>query len=151
MVFRAYNYGSLILSNDAGGDIKLTTKATKTSPALLQMIVDKNGNVRIGTPTPDSKLAVNGLIHTKEVRVDLIGWPDYVFESSYILPTLGEVEKHIAENGHLKNMPSAKEVDKNGAKLGEMNKLLLEKVEELTLYIIQLNKEVQELKSCKTK
>lgn len=150
MVIRAYNHGSLILSNDADGDIKFTTKVTEASPALLQMVIDKNGNVGVGTPTPDSKLAVNGQIHAKEVKVDLIGWPDYVFESNYNLPTLKEVEKHIAENGRLINIPSAIDVEKNGAKLGEMNKLLLEKVEELTLYIIQLNKDVQQLKNNKT-
>lgn len=99
-----------------------------------------SGNVGIGTTTPDSKLAVNGNIHAKEVKVDLTGWPDYVFEGNYILPTLKEVEEHIREKGHLINIPSAKEVEANGVELGEMNKLLLEKLEEQMLYILQLNK-----------
>lgn len=114
-----------------------------TSSSLFN--VDLNtGHVGIGTTTPDSKLAVNGKIHAKEVKVDLVGWPDYVFENSYELPTLKEVEKHIAEKGHLPNIPSAKEVEKaGGIELGEMNKKLLEKVEELTLYTIQQDKELK--------
>jgi hypothetical protein len=111
------------------------------------MLIDKNGNVGIGTLTPDAKLAVNGLIHTKEVKVDLIGWPDYVFESNYNLPSLSDVEKQIAIDGHLKDIPSAKEVENNGVKLGEMNKLLLQKIEELTLYLIEMNKELQQVKT----
>jgi len=69
------------------------------------------------------------------------GWADYVFKEDYHLPTLEEVEKHIKEKGHLINIPSAKEVNDNGIQLGEMNKLLLEKIEELTLYIIKQEKD----------
>ncbi|MEC7262906.1 MAG: hypothetical protein VXW38_04135 [Bacteroidota bacterium] len=122
-----------------------------------QFIIQENGNVGIGTISPDAKLAVNGNIHAKEVKVDLTGWPDYVFKLDYNLPTLQEVEKHIKEKGHLINIPSAKEVEANGVELGEMNKLLLEKIEELTLYTIQqeqklkrmviLEKEVENLKN----
>jgi hypothetical protein len=100
------------------------------------------GNVGIGTTTPDAKLSVNGKIHAKEVKVDLTGWPDYVFTSNYKLPTLASVEKHIKEKGHLQNIPSAKEVAKNGIELGEMNKKLLQKIEELTLYTIQQEKKI---------
>ncbi len=69
-----------------------------------------------------------------------------MFEKDYQLPTLAEVEKHIKDKGHLKDIPSAKDVEENGIELGEMNKRLLQKVEELTLYIIDMNKEVQLLK-----
>ncbi|GMN06251.1 hypothetical protein MTsPCn5_16400 [Croceitalea sp. MTPC5] len=110
-----------------------------------------NGNVGIGTNAPDSKLAVNGDIHAKEVKVDLIGWPDYVFKKDYDLPALEEVEKHIKEKGHLINMPSAKEVEENGVQLGEMNKLLLEKIEELTLYTLKQEQKIQELEQLKNK
>ncbi|WP_299314081.1 tail fiber protein [uncultured Aquimarina sp.] len=98
------------------------------------------GKIGVGTTTPDAKLAVNGNIHTKEVKVDLVGWPDYVFENDYNLPTLQEVENHIAEKGHLENIPSAAAVAENGIQLGEMNAKLLQKIEELTLYMIEQNK-----------
>ena len=100
------------------------------------MSVLASGNVGIGTTTPDARLAVNGNIHAREVKVDLTGWPDYVFQEDYDLPTLEEVAKHIKEKGHLINIPSAPEVAENGIQLGEMNKLLLEKIEELTLHLI---------------
>ncbi|SHI32416.1 hypothetical protein [Aquimarina spongiae] len=103
-----------------------------------------NGSVGIGTTTPDAKLAVNGNIHAKEVKVDLVGWPDYVFENTYELPTLNQVETHIKEKGHLQNIPSAQEVAENGIELGEMNKKLLEKIEELTLYTIAQEKELND-------
>src|SRR5690606_31385146 len=109
----------------------------------IRMRIVKNGNVGIGTTTPDEKLSVNGKIHAKEVRVDLIGWPDYVFNKDYNLPTLKEVEEHIKTNGHLINIPNAKDVEEKGILLGEMNAKLLEKIEELTLYTIQQQKELE--------
>ncbi|AXG74943.1 hypothetical protein DVK85_12175 [Flavobacterium arcticum] len=92
------------------------------------------------------KLSVNGNVRAHRVKV-YTTWADYVFEEGYKLPTLQEVEKYISEKGHLIDIPSAAEVEKNGIELGEMNKLLLQKIEELTLYTIELNKQVQELKS----
>ncbi|WP_177735828.1 hypothetical protein [Flavobacterium inviolabile] len=92
------------------------------------------------------RLSVNGAVRAHRVKV-YTTWADYVFESDYNLPTLQQVEKHIKEKGHLKDIPSAKEVEENGIELGEMNKLLLQKVEELTLYIIEMNKELQAVKS----
>lgn len=115
-----------------------------------------DGNIGIGTADPGTwKLAVNGNIRAKEIKVET-GWADYVFADSYELPTLEEVERHIREKGHLINIPSAKEIESNGVELGEMNKLLLEKIEELTLYILQqdknqklLEKRIQTLESQK--
>lgn len=91
-------------------------------------------------------LTVNGKMRAHAVKV-YTDWADFVFEDTYILPSLEEVEKHIKENGHLKDIPSAADVEDNGIELGEMNKLLLQKIEELTLYIIELNKEIELLKS----
>lgn len=101
------------------------------------------GSVGIGTSTPDSKLSVNGIIHTKEVKVDLTGWSDFVFEEHYDLPKLEDVEKHIQEQGHLKDIPSAKEVESNGILLGEMDAKLLQKIEELMLYTINQEKRME--------
>jgi len=101
------------------------------------MTIANNDNVGIGTTTPGAyKLAVKGKIHTQEVKVDMIGWSDFVFEKDYSLPTLEEVAQHIQEKGHLKDIPSAKEVAKNGIFLGEMDAKLLQKIEELTLYTL---------------
>ncbi len=108
-----------------------------------RMVIEENGYVGIGTSTPDAKLAVNGNIHTKEVKVDLVGWSDFVFNKNYNLPTLKDVEQHIKDRGHLKDIPSAKDVKKNGIFLGEMDAKLLQKIEELTLYAIQQQKAIE--------
>ena len=107
--------------------------------------VDRYGSVGIGTKNPGSwKLAVNGQIRAKEVKVET-GWSDFVFKSNYVLPTLAEVEAYINEKGHLKDIPSAEEVEENGIFLGEMDSKLLRKIEELTLYIIEQNKRIENL------
>lgn len=105
-----------------------------------------NGNMGLGVSNPTNKLDVNGMIHAKEVKVDLQNWPDYVFENTYKLNSLEEIEKHIKDKGHLPNIPSAKEVMENGINLGDMNRKLLEKIEELTLYSIEQNKQINNLK-----
>ncbi|MBN1462593.1 MAG: hypothetical protein JXQ69_01395 [Paludibacteraceae bacterium] len=106
-----------------------------------------SGKVGIGTVNPQNALDVNGTIHAKEVKVDLNGWADFVFEKNYNLPSLAEVNQFIEDNGHLPNIPSAQEVKENGVNLAEMQAKLLQKVEELTLYSIQQQKEIQSLKS----
>ena len=108
--------------------------------------VINGGNVGIGTYNPGNwKLAVNGQIRAKEIKVET-GWSDFVFHDDYNLPSIKDVEKHIKEKGHLKDIPSAKEVEKNGIFLGEMDSKLLQKIEELTLYTIQQQKEIEKLK-----
>ncbi|WP_108802600.1 hypothetical protein [Aquimarina sp. Aq107] len=103
------------------------------------------GFVGIGTTNSSGfKLAVNGNIRAKEIKVET-NWADYVFKKDYNLPTLQQVEDHIIEKGHLINIPSAAEVEKNGIQLGEMNAKLLEKIEELTLYTIEQEKRIKSL------
>lgn len=124
----------------------------ETTPAnaisrIERVRINENGNVGIGTNSPDTKLAVNGTIHTKEVKVDLLSpmVPDYVFANDYKLKTLPEVEKYIKENSHLPEIASAREFEKNGVLLAEMNMKLLKKVEELTLYAIEQEKKTEKL------
>lgn len=102
-----------------------------------------NGSVGIGTETPNAnyKLNVNGKIRSQEIKVENTSWPDYVFAKDYQLPALSETEKHIKEKGHLPGIPTAAEVKTNGIDLGEMNAKLLQKIEELTLHLIELKKE----------
>ena len=109
-----------------------------------RMFIHQNGNIGIGTTTPDAKLTVKGNIHAEEVKVDLsVPGPDYVFKEGYDLKSLEEVQNHIKEHGRLPNIPSAKYMETNGIDLGDMNMKLLEKIEELTLYTIQLKKELE--------
>lgn len=114
-----------------------------------------NGNIGIGTNSPTQRLDingnikansmyVNGTVYTNEVKVEATKWPDFVFDKDYKLRTLQEVENHINEHKHLPDIPSEKEVKENGLSLGEMQAKLLQKIEELTLYTIELNKTVKE-------
>ena len=99
----------------------------------------------IGTGTENP----NGSLKVKDLRVTLTDWSDFVFDDGYSLRPLGEVERYIEANRHLPDIPSAQQVEEEGVDVGEMNKLLLQKVEELTLYIIDLQKQIDELKSDK--
>ncbi|RPH31247.1 MAG: hypothetical protein EHM93_14345 [Bacteroidales bacterium] len=105
-----------------------------------------NKRVGIGTSNPDAELTVNGTIHAKEVKVDLAIPADYVFTASYKLRSLNEVEQFIKTNQHLPDIPSAKEIIENGFNIGEIQNKLLQKIEELTLYVIEQQKQIEELK-----
>ncbi len=107
---------------------------------------DNGGNVGIGTTnTRGYKLAVNGKIRAKEIVVEASPWPDFVFKSNYNLLPLKEVAKHIKTKGHLPNIPTENEVHQNGISLGTMNAKLLQKIEELTLYTIQQEDQLNSL------
>jgi len=116
--------------------------------------IDFNGNVTIGAIVPSGmntayantyKLSIGGSVIAELVRVKFLGnWPDFVFTENYKLLTLPELEKYISTNGHLPNVPTEKEVKEEGIDLGEMNRILLQKIEELTLYVIELEKRIEE-------
>ena len=111
-----------------------------------RLYIKQGGNVGLGTSNPQARLdvqgdaRVNGTITTREVRVTALGWPDYVFDEAYSLPTLASVEAALARDGHLPGIPSAAEAEADGVEVGAMQAKLLEKVEELTLYMIELEK-----------
>jgi hypothetical protein len=105
-----------------------------------------------GTPLDVFRVYGDGRVYATEVNVQLATtFPDYVFSKEYKLMSLNSLENYIAENHHLPNVPSAKEIEANGANLGELAKIQMEKIEELTLYIIELKKEVEELKKNSSK
>ena len=115
------------------------------------MIIQNNGNVGIGTANPNAKLCVKGTIKaSEEIIVEdpaTNGWADFVFDDTYKLSPLSEVESFIKTNKHLPDIPSASSVQENGVSLVDMNKRLLQKIEELTLYIIEQEKRIQKLES----
>ncbi|BDW93803.1 hypothetical protein MACH07_26350 [Flagellimonas marinaquae] len=105
-------------------------------------------NIGIGTTdTQGYRLAVAGNMIAEAVRVELqVNWPDFVFSKDYDLPQLEKIKAFIALNGHLPNIPSAKEVENSGIDLGSMDAKLLQKIEELTLYLIEQESEIEKLK-----
>lgn len=125
-------------ASDEGGFLEFGTYG------LPRMIIDPSGKVGIGTSAPDEMLTVNGKIHAKEVIVALTGpLADYVFEPEYHLKPLHEVEQFVRTNKHLPGIPSAAQVEEKGLSMGEMQNKLLQKVEELTLYIIEQDKKIK--------
>jgi hypothetical protein len=114
---------------------------------IERLTISDVGNVGIGNNNPDAKLTVTGQVHAQEVKVTVAApGPDYVFEKDYKLTSLEEIKNYIDQNKHLPEVPSAKEMEKNGIQLGEMNMLLLKKIEELTLYVIEQQKQIEILK-----
>ena len=138
--------------------LMLLTVTCYSQRSKYKNLFEQNGNIGIGTNQPDALLTVKGQIHTQEVLVDLKGAvaPDYVFENyfkgnsklnpAYEFLPLSEVEQFIEKNHHLPGVPSAKVLEKEGMALKSMNLILLEKVEELTLYLIEQQKEIDALK-----
>jgi hypothetical protein len=136
--------GGIIYTNNNGGSGE--SLALRTGGNINRLVIDKNGNVAIGNFLPTNKLDVNGTVRAKELIVET-GWADYVFEEKYQMRSLDELESFIKTNKHLPNIPSASEIESKGLKVGETNKAMMEKIEELALYIIQLKKEIDLLKT----
>jgi hypothetical protein len=121
-------------------DEMFTLEGYNGPPSALFTVL-KNGFIGIGTVSPGYKLDVIGTIRAREIKVDLTG-ADYVFENEYNLMPLTELEKFIKINKHLPEIAAAKDMQENGANLGELNTKLLQKIEELTLYTIEQNKKI---------
>lgn len=115
-----------------------------TSGSATAYFTDRVG---IGTMSPQATLAVNGDILAKKVKVSTAAasWPDYVFKKEYKLPSLSDIETFISTNSHLPGVPSAEETEANGQDIGEMNRILLQKIEEMTLYMINQDKKLKAL------
>ncbi len=135
--------------NYFGGISNLTYSYIGREYNNTYMVFRPNGDIGIGTINPQEKLSVNGKIRAHEIKVETSNWPDYVFKTDYKLPSLTETEQFIKKHGHLSEVPKASEVEADGVSLGEMNKILLKKIEELTLHVISLQKEVEGLKTKK--
>jgi hypothetical protein len=135
----------MILSSYHGYTFNTSYNGTTALPSLT---IGITGDVGIGTINPDAKLTVAGNIHAREVKITVNAGvvPDYVFANGYKLKSLQEVEEYIKKNSHLPEIPSAKEIEKNGLMLAEMNMGLLKKMEEMTLYMIEQDKEMKNLK-----
>lgn len=143
------SYGMYWMYDGSGNQMELYGKSLSTiyGPHL---VIDRNdGDVAIGqTLASGYKLSVDGKVICEELRVNLTeDWPDYVFKPDYELLPLNKLESFVDENGHLPNIPSSDEMDESGLEVGEMQRLMMEKIEELTLYVIQQQKEIDELKS----
>jgi hypothetical protein len=125
--------------------LQFFTQQSHQTGQTEKLRIQGNGNVGIGTTNPDSKLTVAGKIHAQEVKVTVRAGevPDYVFANDYKLKSLKEVEDYIKLNSHLPEIPSATEIEKNGLMLAEMNLSLLKKIEEMTLYMIEQNKKIE--------
>jgi len=124
------------------GGIKFFTNRT------ARIVITTSGDVGIGTVDPKGyRLAVAGRMIAEEVNVKLqSAWPDYVFDSDYTVPSLADLNAYIRMNRHLPGVPSAAEVKDKGIDLGAMDAVLLKKIEELTLYVLQQQKEIEELR-----
>lgn len=142
-----------VLNNQCIPDVKLgvgviptakvhiqTTPNFNTTPIIVEKVV--NGST---TPYKLMQLDNTGLLYAREVKVNLDSfWPDYVFEENYDLLSLEEVKSFVDQNGHLPNVPSAQEMEENGVNVSETSVMLMEKVEELTLYLIQLQEQLKQ-------
>ncbi|MCL6220593.1 hypothetical protein [Zunongwangia pacifica] len=141
--------GTYFIRQRSGTKLEYTNQEFFETAFLFANI--STGYVGIGTIKPDARLSVNGEVHANEVKVDTKQWADHVFRKPYKLPELKDVEQFINEHGHLIDIPTEKEAIEEGVELGEMVRLLLQKVEELTLYTIEQQKQIDRLTSGKTK
>lgn len=126
---------SLVFSVNSIGEVKINSKSSNGTP----LIVKSSNNTKI------LQLDNNGTLHARQIEVDLNNWPDYVFKKGYKLMSLEEVAAYIIKHKHLPNIPAAIEIENGSLNLGNMQKLLMEKIEELTIYTIKQNEQIKSL------
>ncbi|WP_413667269.1 hypothetical protein ACEN9X_22540 [Mucilaginibacter sp. Mucisp86] len=131
-----YHNGGGVIYGDIFGNIYFApiVSAGTSQRTLTDLAIKSNITFKVGN---------NGVTYAKAISVQTTGWPDYVFKKDYKLPGLNFVKEFIAQNQHLPEMPSAQQIEKDGLNLGEMNRILTQKVEELTLYLIDKDKELK--------
>lgn len=133
-------------------NIKLNGKWLSDQGANDGIFITSNNSIGIDTSNTgaykfavNGNMTVNGMVKAKEMLVEVGSWPDYVFEAEYLLRPLSEVESFISANGHLPEVPSANQITTEGLNMGDMNHILMKKIEELTLYIIEQDKKCKDL------
>jgi len=151
------NFGSMVINSKDNGTVYINRdvyaethiQAAVGTNSYDIAVFKPNGSVGIGTSNTNDaayKLFVETGIRTRKIKVDQDGWPDYVFNRNYHLRPLNEIEKFIRQYQHLPDVPSAAEVKNEGIDLGANQAVLLEKIEELTLYLIEQQKQMDELR-----
>ena len=148
-------FASSSSSNYGDFGIKITNdglnffRPNNGSPINNLLFISSLGNIGVGTSNPVHKLSVNGTVQAKELIVTMLAndWPDYVFDPEYRPINLEELGQYVKYEKHLPGVPSANEISSEGLNVGEMNVILLQKIEELTLYVIELQKQIDELKT----
>lgn len=142
--FRESDTGDDWAIRDNGDDLILGEEVSSKERVTFK----KGGNVGIGTTNPTELLSVNGTILAKEMIVSSssVNWPDYVFDKNYKLMSLRSLQKYINENKHLPGIASAEEISKSGVLVADMQQKQMQKIEELTLYILNLQSQINDLK-----
>lgn len=146
--------GYISNAGGSGKGLRIQSASGDATPVLQvednygnnRFLVQSNGNVGIGTANPDYKLTINGKIKAEEIQVVVDVPADYVFDPEYNLTPLEDLEKYVSEYKHLPGVPNAEQIRADGWRVGEMNNKLLEKIEEITLYLIEMRKENNAIK-----
>lgn len=137
--------GWLVDYSQSGVTTKISGVSLRLANAGTNLVHSPDGNVGIGIAEPENKLDVAGTIRAKEIVVEASNWPDYVFEDDYQLRDLEDMRSFISMHGHLPGVPSAAQVEKQGVSVGETQRILLEKIEELTLYLLEKDRRIESL------
>lgn len=159
-IYKLNDYASWINFNMGGMRFRVAPHAPVAGASIQYddaMVINQYGNVGIGVTNPQHKLSVNGSIYASEIKVTTNvtanefkvndrEWSDFIFDKDYKLPSLDHVESYIKENKHLPDVPSAQDIKKNGLAMADMMAKQMQKIEELTLYVIELKKQNEELR-----